>query len=640
MSTANGSDPLRRSLQDAVGGKSEIIRLLGRGGMGAVYLARDSLARLVAIKVILPTAFAAGARERFRDEMRTVARFSHPNIVPIFASGENDELDYFVMPYVSGDSIAERLRQDGRMPAEEVRRVLVDLADALHYAHGIGVIHRDVKPANVMIDDMTGRAFLTDFGVAKALNTVTTETTGTLAGTIGYMPPEAFTGVSLDHRADIYSLGVLGYEMLAGRRPFDGTTPLQLIQQTVNCDPPDLKLVASDVPPDLAGVVMRCLAKDRNERPRDARRLRSALGLKEADETTMPDDLRDMAGFGSWTLLWVAVWGTFGVLKLDKLLLGVVLLVIALIVPTGFVLQTLGMRPGSLPLVQIARVAFWPPKWWGMWWPRQLRRPTDLWHRLPVRARLTRITLSAFLVVVPLMIFLATENDWIIATLPSLLPTLWIVIGILAAGVVAVLLEAWSWAHRKSLNGRQIIRMLIGPTVVSGLWNSNKVSSLLSDPPPLPPSNEEEPRFPRDCLHKTINIAHTLSDRSRESGARAVAASGPLSREIEALDVEISELSQDNDPEAIVRLTQELADAPENGREDIQQSRLQRSALKELERLRDVAARLDAATRARGTLFELHSAIWAEVLKLSRLDPDDGAAEGVRARIRRLCDRI
>ena len=120
MSYAKGDDSLRHALQQAVGGRYEIIRLLGRGGMGAVYLARDTLERLVAIKVILPQAFAVpGTRERFRKEMRTVARFAHPNIISIYSSGELEELDYFVMMYVSGDTIAERLRQEGRMPVEE-----------------------------------------------------------------------------------------------------------------------------------------------------------------------------------------------------------------------------------------------------------------------------------------------------------------------------------------------------------------------------------------------------------------------------------------------------------------------------------------------------------------------------------------
>src|SRR5688500_17588476 len=180
---------------------------------------------------------------------------------------------------------------------------------------------------------MTGRAFLTDFGVAKSLNSVTTNSKGTIAGTAGYMPPEAFSGGDIDHRADIYALGVLGYEMLAGRRPFTGETPLQLIQQTLTAAPPPLTEVAPHVPPDVAGVVMRCLAKDPAQRARDARHLRTAFGVRETDEPTMPQDLCDMAGFGSWTLLWVSVWGTFGILKLDQLMLGIALLVIALIVP-------------------------------------------------------------------------------------------------------------------------------------------------------------------------------------------------------------------------------------------------------------------------------------------------------------------
>ena len=317
MSSIDGHDSLRHALQSAVGGQYEIVRLLGRGGMGAVYLARDTLERLVAIKVILPHAFGVpGARERFRKEMRTVARFTHPNIIPIYDSGQLEELDYFVMMYVSGDDIADRLRQEGRMPAEEVRRVLIDLADALYYAHGLGVIHRDVKPANVMIDDMTGRVFLTDFGVAKTVNSG--NTTGTVAGTLGYMPPEAINGARIDHRADIYSLGVLGYEMLTGRRPFKADHAVQLMHHTINTPPPNLTSFAPDVPPDLEAVVMRCLAKDPNDRARDARQLQSALGVKETDEATMPEDLRDMAGFGSWAVLWATVWGTFGVLNLGE----------------------------------------------------------------------------------------------------------------------------------------------------------------------------------------------------------------------------------------------------------------------------------------------------------------------------------
>jgi serine/threonine-protein kinase len=639
VSASSRNDPLRRALQEAVGGQYEIIRLLNRGGMGAVYLAGDVLERLVAIKVILPQAFEdERARKLFRKEMLTVARFEHPNIVAMYACGELDELDYFVMRYVSGDSIAERLEQERSMPPEVVRRILVQLADALHYAHGLGVVHRDVKPANVLIDDLTGHVFLTDFGVAKLLNTVSTQSSGTVAGTPGYMPPEAFNGGTLDHRADIYALGVLGYEMLAGRRPFDGDTPLRLIQQTLTTIPADLAEIAPEVPPDLAGVIMQCLSKDAAGRYADAHRLGRALSSDEQKDHTMPQDLRDMAGFGSWMLLWVTVWTTFGILKFDKLMLGIVLFVIALIVPTGFVLQTLGMRPAGLPLRQIFRVAFWPPKWWGMWWPRRLRRPVDLWPRLPVRARLTRITLSAFLVIVPLLIFLATESAWIGAHVPSLLPTLWVVIGVLAVGVVTVLVNAWMWATKQNLDGREIIRMLIGPTVVSGLWDSPRMLRLLVNHPLRVSSDvHEEPTYAHDCLDKIRRIEAMLKARSRESGYLAVRTGRPLCGEIDSLDRELADLNRDRDPDELARLEEELAGLAESNAGDSGERRSYRAIEREATRLREIELRLEAASLERTRLYARLLAIWHELAALSTLDPEDPAAEPIRIRIQRLC---
>ncbi len=642
MTFPNGGDPLRRSLQEAVGGQYEIIRLLGRGGMGAVYLAGDTLERLVAIKVILPNAFGERrARELFQREMRTVAQFDHPNIVQIFASGELDELDYFVMKYVSGDSLAERLKQEGRIPPEEARRILVDVADALYYAHGLGVIHRDVKPANVLVDDMSGRAFLTDFGVSKRLNSVTTTSSGIVAGTPGYMPPEAFGEGKLDHRADLWALGVLGYEMLSGRRPFDGETPLQVIQQTISRLPPALATVAPDVPPDLAGVVMRCLEKDPDARARDARHLRNALGVREMDEWTMPQDLCDMAGFGSWTLLWVSVWGTFGVLKLDQLMLGVALLVIALIVPTGFVLQVAGMRPGSLPGIQIARVAFWPPKWWGMWWPLRLRRPVDLWHRLPMRAQLTRIALSTFVVIVPLLIFLAQPTGGGAAKLPLplTLPVVWMVIGVLSTGLTAILIEASIWAHREGLDRRETIRMLIGPTIVSRLWDSPKVARLLRQVQvPVASDVHEEPRYVRDCHDKIRRIAQSLTAGSRAAGYMALSAARQLCGEIEALDLEISELAYLGDPSSIGRLEAELAGQPATTHYSARELRRRRDIESRLAELRENDLRLDVAVSDRERLFGIQRAIWRALVALHDMDPDDRAAEAIREKIQRLCE--
>jgi serine/threonine-protein kinase len=633
-----GDDVLRRDLQAAVAGRYDIIRLLGRGGMGAVYLARDTLERLVAIKVILPHAFGLpGARERFRREMRTIARFWHPNIVPIYASGELDTLDYFVMMYVSGDPLSERLRQDGRMPAEEVRRVLVELADALEYAHRLGVIHRDIKPANVMIDDMTGHAFLTDFGVARTVTDVPTHSTETVAGTLGYIPPEAFSGRKVDHRADLYALGVLGYEMIAGRRPFTGDNAVQIMVQTVKGVPAALSSLAPDVPADLEAVVMRCLARNPDDRPRDARHLRGALGLREAEESTMPQDLRDMAGFGSWTLLWVTVWSGFGVRALDRPVLAIALLVIALVVPIGFGLQVAGMFPAGLPMKQIARIAFWPPKWWGMWWPRRLRRPVDLWTRLPGRARLTRIALSAFLILVPLMILLATEVDWVSGR-PFVPAALSVAIGTLAAAVACILVNAWLWAKHQSLDAREIIRMLIGPTIVSRLWDSPRVSPLLTHRPLRSgPDTVAEPTRPHECVDRIKRTVQSLAGASRETGELALDTVRALRGEIEQLDLEISGLIDRSNPAAIAQLERQIAESQAMGRDGSRAAWKRERLEKELQRLRDSETRLAAATFERTQLFETQLTIWREVAALALVSLDDVAAESRRARIRGLC---
>ncbi len=640
----HGDDTLRRQLQSAVGGRFEIIRLLGRGGMGAVYLARDTLGRLVAVKVILPHAFVVpGARERFRREMRTVARFNHPNIVRVFTSGELDELDYFVMEYVSGDPIAERLRQEGRMPPEEVRRILVDLADALHYAHGLSVIHRDVKPANVLIDDLSGRVLLTDFGIAKTLNGAESQTTGVAAGTLGYMPPEAFSDGEIDHRADIYSLGVLGYEMIAGRRPFTGDNAFQLIHHTVNTPAPDLRSIVEDVPADLAGVVMRCLTKDPKGRARDARHLKAALGLKETDEVSMPQDLIDMAGFGSWTLLWISAWAALGLTTVEALSLRLTLLGIALVVPMGFALQVAGMRPGGLPKMQIARVAFWPPKWWGMWWPLRLRRPVDLWRFLPLRPRLTRIALSAFLISVPALIFLAPEVESRVAAAGSLVPVMTAIIGVLAAAVATVLIDGWVWARRSDLNGRETIRMLIGPTIVSRLWDSPRMSALLNHPHHrVEPDFDRVPEFPRQCLDCVVRLAPRLTGPSREAGMSAALAAREFWGEIESLDVEISNLTDASAEDVMAQLESQLKALPPGSGDDgvddgSVEARIRKPLLKELDQLRRIEARLAAAKRERTRLFGTQLEIWRRLVELSKIDPNAAAAEPLRARIRRLC---
>src|SRR5262245_23119608 len=227
------SDPLREALEKAIGFQYRIERLLGRGGMGAVYLAHElALDRDVAIKVLPPEqAGAPQLRDRFRREARTAARLNHPNIVPLHTFGEVNGLVYFVMGYIAGESLASRLSRTGPLTSEESRELLTELADALAYAHRNGVVHRDIKPDNILIDAETGSPRLTDFGIAKASFTdAHLTTTGQLIGTPAYMSPEQALGsADVDARSDIYSLGIVAYQMVSGRLPFEAGNPMDAL---------------------------------------------------------------------------------------------------------------------------------------------------------------------------------------------------------------------------------------------------------------------------------------------------------------------------------------------------------------------------------------------------------------------------
>jgi serine/threonine protein kinase len=264
-----------------LGGQFQVVRELGRGGMGVVFLARDiALHRLVAIKV-LRAEFTSNTehRERFRREARMTARLSHPNIVPVHSFGEIGDLVYIVMKYVHGESLAERLRRDEALPAAEAQRILRDLALALDSAHRDGVIHRDLKAENILIERGTGRAMLTDFGVAllRSLDPVRADAAHAF-GTPHYMSPEQAAGeLDLDGRSDLYSLGVLGYYMVSGSLPFHGETFEMLAARHIAESASPLATVAPTAPATLASAVDRCLAKHRDARWRTGRELADAL---------------------------------------------------------------------------------------------------------------------------------------------------------------------------------------------------------------------------------------------------------------------------------------------------------------------------------------------------------------------------
>jgi serine/threonine protein kinase len=281
-----GAEGERERLARALGPRYTLVRLLGRGGMGAVHLARDNtLQRLVALKTLLPEFEADDERRAtFRSEALSNARLAHPNIVPVYALEETGELTVMVMRYVHGHSLAYRLWKGEPMPPDEVCRVLADLASALDYAHRNRVVHRDIKPENVLIDRETGATMLTDFGVARGASLdalsigAARAEQGMVRGTPHYMSPEQAAGeLALDGRSDLYSLGVLGYLMLSGKHPFEGARTVEMPSRHIAHEPVPLDEVNPDAPAALVAAIAKCLEKAPDDRWSDGRALREAL---------------------------------------------------------------------------------------------------------------------------------------------------------------------------------------------------------------------------------------------------------------------------------------------------------------------------------------------------------------------------
>ncbi|MGQ0649458.1 MAG: serine/threonine-protein kinase [Gemmatimonadaceae bacterium] len=292
MSQTTSPSPEFQSLSQLLGGQYRIEEEIGRGGMGVVVRARDlRLDRTVAIKT-LPAHLAAdpGIRERFLREARTAASLSHPNIVPIHHADEVQDLVFFVMGLVDGGSVAQRLRQSGLFAAPETISVLLDVAAALGYAHDRGVIHRDIKAENILLDERHSRSMVTDFGIARLAESAPMTATGTVLGTVYYMSPEQVSGERLDGRSDLYALGVLAFHMLSGRFPFEHEAPSAVLVAHVTSRAPALRTLAPHVPQGLADVVDRLLKRDPRERFETAAHVSAALRAAGAalDPNTSP----------------------------------------------------------------------------------------------------------------------------------------------------------------------------------------------------------------------------------------------------------------------------------------------------------------------------------------------------------------
>ena len=343
-------DTLRARLR----GRYALERELGRGGMGAVYLARDlGLDRLVALKV-LPGAVAGDValRERFLQETRTAASFSHPNIVPVHAVEEHDDLLAFAMGFVEGESLADRVTRSGPLSAREAVRLMLDVTYALSYAHGRGVVHRDIKPDNIMIERATGRALVMDFGIARRIDTVSSSggrltRVGEIVGTPEYMSPEQASGDAVDGRSDLYSLGLVAWFALTGKTAVTAENTQKILVKQLTETLPPLATVRPDLPAALADAVDRCVAKDPAARDATANALVEVLEAAQRAAPEIPLPVRLLAselGTVGLLLLFCVSIGVYFV----QLLENVDIAGIELIIPGSIMATVIVARVGQV----------------------------------------------------------------------------------------------------------------------------------------------------------------------------------------------------------------------------------------------------------------------------------------------------
>ncbi len=520
-------DPVRDALAKALGTHYRIVRLLGRGGMGAVYLAHeDGLDRDVAIKALPPErAGSAEIRERFRREARTAARLTHPNVVPLHTFGEVEGTMYYVMGYVPGQSLAARLASEGPLPEPEAKRLLAEIAGALEYAHQQGVVHRDIKPDNILLEDGSGRPLLTDFGIAKAVaGEESLTSTGSIIGTPSYMSPEQASGRGeVDARSDLYSLGVMAYAMLTGRLPFQGKTSAEVILQHMTRAPAPLASVAPLVSATLAAAVMRCLEKDPVARWARAGDLVAALRPQTDDPDALPIELEHVDGRGLQFAsflgfgLMIAAWGVYFSLLVPPNLgvrpfwfgpgpffLALVVVILSwLFAPEPRAITLCRQRGFSWS--EIVRNAFRQPLGWPLFYPRSLRRPSNVWDRLPDPARVTRSVWTAVFVVAvlalpPFLWAAAYSFDF-----PRAARNVETVHRSALAALIFAALSAFGvvlWAKRALRNPvleRSLLteNFLLGaPLSATGFWTRPEVRALLV--PQEPASKTRSPQGPAE----------------------------------------------------------------------------------------------------------------------------------------------
>jgi hypothetical protein len=464
------------------------------------------------------------------------------------------------MGYVRGESLADRIRREGRVPHDETRLILAQLADALEYAHAKGVIHRDIKPDNILLDDETGRPLLADFGIAKATGVGTTDVeTGGVAGTLHYMSPEQATGApSIDGRSDFYALGVVGYMMLAGQTPFAAASFGAFVTEQANADPPPLVSRAPEVPSDLAAAIMRCLAREPARRWSDARAFKEALGAaRDDDPDRLSGELREVSSAlfysvaGGWLLGNIASY-LFTASPNKWMFVSV----FASFVAIAFLGTAAFHHVKAIAWAEMGRVRLWPPGWWPFWWPAAWRRPGDVWTRLPRTVRVLRMLRGALVVVVVLALPLGIRRETRIAFL-----------GIVAVGwsvmTALMLFTAW-WAHRSGIpNNADLRSLFLRSPADRRFWRRPQMAGRLLPLEPAVP--ERSPQTPADYVRSLAVATQQMTVQARETGVRAVEVARLACAAIERLDGDLEQLEQDLDLQDAVLIEHRLAIAGKRG---------------------------------------------------------------------------
>ena len=654
-------DPLRDALVDAVDEEYEVVRLIGRGGMGAVYLARDrALERLVAIKVLPPgSATDAGVLERFRREAKTVASLQHVGIVPLYAFGERRGLVWFVMGYVRGESLASRMERETILDVETTRTMLAQVVDALDHAHRQGIVHRDIKPDNILIDDTSGRALLTDFGIARAdtLQAGTSLTqVGSVMGTPHYMSPEQATAEpQIDGRSDLYSVGVVGYQMLSGTLPFDGRSFRDLLIQHVSAKPKPLSDVAPSVPQDLTDAVMRCLEKEPAKRFADGRSLRAALGGVAYNDESLSYELAELQHLGAKAVV-VTVLSVL--LAICAALRGGTLvsmptwlwLTPPLIFPLyGF--QIRAARQRGYEWSTIRRVLTLPPRWWFLWWPRSWRRTGDVYGQLPPAIRAARLVTAAMigmlLVEGPLMAWATDERKrairdmvpsthafysvrWLASldALPVLATLIAFLLVLTALAVLSqVLVRRAARGFELGYQDRQ--RLTYKPTD-SAFWRDPRIQRVFRQG-----MAERRPGTPQEFVTQILAAMGTLPPGASDTGSNAATAARRLLETLSAYARELVLLEKTAPREHLERLEAEIVlHKSESGDpEAVELLVNQRDVLaRSRERMQLISARRDEGAAQLETL-------WVDVRRLSSAT-DATVSRELAAKISGMCATV